>query len=48
MTTPLQEYRKSTYDRTIERLRQEQEQKKTWLDEKLVSNSQLECARTKK
>jgi len=35
MTSPLQEYRKSTYDRTIERLRQEQEQKKTWIDEKL-------------
>lgn len=35
MSTPLQDYRKATYDRTIEQLLLLQEQKKSWLDSKL-------------
>lgn len=39
MTTPLEQYRKSTYDRTIAKLKQEQEAKQTWLDEQLSKSA---------
>ncbi|HEY9779484.1 MAG TPA: hypothetical protein V6D09_05025 [Leptolyngbyaceae cyanobacterium] len=32
MNTPLEEYRKSTYDKTVERIKQQQSARKTWLD----------------
>jgi hypothetical protein len=38
MTTPLQEYRSTTYDLTIRKLQQQGLERKTWLDEKLTKS----------
>ena len=38
--SPLQQYRAGTYDLTIAKLLQEQERKKSWLDEKLSQRNQ--------
>ena len=39
MTTPLQQYRAATYDLTVAKLKQEQEAKKTPLQELLTKNA---------